>query len=323
MSKLLVRILAGSAAAALAVSAASAQDYPVKPVRVMIPWPAGGSNDIVGRVVAQKLSESLKQQFVVDNRGGAAGTIGAELVAKSAPDGYTLMIHSATHIANPHLYKKLPYDTLKDFVGITPLARQVGMLVIHPSLPVKNLKEFIALAKARPNQVVYASSGNGSFVHLSMALVASMAGVKMTHVPYKGGAPAVISIVSGETQAMLATIGTVLTPLRSNKLRPIAVSSEDRVKQFPDVPTIAEAGVPGYEFTAWIAAFAPAGTPAAIVNKLNAEMRKVLADPGVAKTLSAQTLDPMGMTPEAFAKRLQSDYEKYGRVIREAAAKIE
>src|SRR5690606_32680256 len=171
--------------------------------------------------------------------------------------------------------------------------------------------------------IVYASSGNGSFVHLSMALVASMAGVKMTHVPYKGGAPAVISIVSGETQAMLATIGTVLTPLRSNKLRAIAVSSEDRVKQFPDVPTIAESGVPGYEFTAWIAAFAPAGTPAAIVNKLNAEMRKVLADPGVAKTLSAQTLDPMAMTPEAFAKRLQSDYEKYGRVIKEAAAKIE
>ena len=318
----LFRYLAGAAAAA-AVLTAQAQDYPVKPVRVMIPWPPGGSNDIVGRIVLQKMSENLRQQFVVDNRGGASGAIGSEVFAKAEPDGYNIMIHSATHVANPHLYKKLPYDTLNDFIGITTLARQVGVLVVHPSLPARSLKEFIALAKARPNQIVYASSGNGSYVHLAMALVGSMANIKMTHVPYKGGGPAALSIVSGETQAMLATIGSVMTQINGKKLRPLAVASEDRVKQLPEVPTIAEAGIPGYEFTAWIGVFAPARTPAPIVNKLNAEFRKALADPGVAEKLSAQTLDPMPMSPEEFAKRLKSDYDKYGKLIREAGARID
>jgi len=310
----------------VAVSAAFpafAQDYPSKTVRVLVPWPPGGANDITARIVAQKLTENTKQQFIVDNRGGAAGTIGSDVVAKSEPDGYTIMIHSATHVANPHLYRKLPYDTLNDFIGITALGRQVGVLAVHPTLPVKTLKEFIALARSRPNEIVYASSGNGSFVHLSMAMVASMAKVKMSHVPYKGGGPAGLSLVSGETQAMLATIGSVLTQLKANKIRPLAVSSSDRVKQMPDVPTIAEAGVPGYEFTAWVGAFAPARTPAAIVNKLNAEMIKALKDASVADKLSAQTLDPMPMTPAEFAKRLKSDYDKYGQVIKETGARID
>jgi tripartite-type tricarboxylate transporter receptor subunit TctC len=322
MSKFCVRALAATALAALTM-AAYAQDYPAKPVRVLIPWPPGGSNDIVGRLVAAKLSENLKQQFVVDNRGGASGTIGSEVFAKSPPDGYTIMIHSATHVANPHLFKKLPYDTLNDFIGVTTLARQVGALVVHPALPTKTLKEFIALAKARPNQIVYASSGNGSYVHLAMAMVGSMANVKMTHIPYKGGGPAVISIVSGETQAMLATIGSVLTQIKAGKLRPLAVTSEDRVKQFPNVPTIAEAGVPGYEFTAWIGAFVPARTQRAIVDKLNAEFRTVLSDPGVAEKLSGQTLDPMPMSPEQFTQRLKSDYDKYARLIKETGATID
>jgi tripartite-type tricarboxylate transporter receptor subunit TctC len=309
--------------AASAAFPAFAQDYPSKAVRVLVPWPPGGANDITARIIAQKLSENLKQQFIVDNRAGAAGTIGAELFAKTDPDGYTVMIHSATHIANPHLYRKLPYDTLNDFVGITALGRQVGVLAVHPSLPAKNLKEFLAIARARPNQLVYASSGNGSFVHLSMAMVASMANVKMSHVPYKGGGPAGVSLASGETQAMLATIGSVLPLLKSNKIRPLAVSSSDRVKQMPEVPTIAEAGVPGYEFTAWVGAFAPARTPTAIVNKLNAEMIKALNDAGVAEKLSGQTLDPMPMTPAEFAKRLKNDYDKYGRVIKETGARIE
>jgi tripartite-type tricarboxylate transporter receptor subunit TctC len=323
MLKVLARTLIASALAASAAFAVHAEDYPAKTVRVLIPWPPGGSNDIVGRLVAQKLSENLKQQFVVDNRGGASGTIGSDVLARSEPDGYTIMIHSATHVANAHLYKKLPYDTLKDFAGITTLARQVGMLIVHPSLPAKSMKEFIALAKARPNQIVYASSGNGSYVHLAMAMVGSMANLKMTHVPYKGGGPAVISIVSGETQAMLATIGSVLTQVKAGKLRPLAVSSDDRVKQFPDVPTLAESGVPGYEFTAWIGAFAPARTQPAIVNKLNAELRKVLADSGVAQKLSAQTLDPMPMSPEQFAKRLKSDYDKYARLMKETGATMD
>ena len=300
-----------------------AQDYPAKPVRVMIPWPPGGSNDIVGRVVAQKLSENLRQQFVVDNRGGASGTIGSEIFAKTDPDGYSMMIHSATHVANPHLYRKLPYDTLNDFIGVTTLARQVGILAVHPALPAKSLKEFIALARARPNQLVYASSGSGSYVHLLMAMVNSMTGTKMVHVPYKGGGPAVISIVSGETQAIFATIGSLLTQLKSGRVRPLAVSSDQRVKQFPDVPTVAEAGIPGYEFTAWVGAFLPAKTPASIVNKLNAELQKTLTDPGVAEKLSAQTLDPMGMTPQQFSARLKSDYDKYARLIKETGAKLD
>jgi tripartite-type tricarboxylate transporter receptor subunit TctC len=316
------RILAAASLALSALSAA-AQDYPVKPVRVLIPWPPGGSNDIVGRLVAQKLSENTRQQFVIDNRGGASGTIGSEVFAKTEPDGYTIMIHSATHVANPHLFKKLPYDTLNDFAGITTLARQVGVLVVHPALPVKSIKEFIALARARPNQIVYASSGNGSYVHLAMAMVGSMANVKMTHIPYKGGGPAAISIVSGETQAMLATIGSVLTQLNAGKLRPLGVTSDERVKQLPSVPTIAESGVPGYEFTAWIGAFAPARIQPAILNKLNAEFRKALADPGVAEKLSAQTLDPMPMSPEQFTKRLKSDYDKYARLIKETGATID
>lgn len=317
------RIVLSTALLVLTAFGAAAQDYPAKTVRVIIPWPPGGSNDIVGRLVAQKLSENLKQQFVVDNRGGASGTIGSEVFAKTDPDGYTVMIHSATHIANPHLFKKLPYDTLNDFIGVTTLARQVGMLVVHPSLPTKSLKEFIALARSRPNQIVYASSGNGSYVHLAMAMVGSMANVKMTHVPYKGGGPAVISIVGGETQAIIATIGSILTQVKAGKLRPLAVTSEDRVKQFPEVPTIAESGVKGYEFTAWVGAFLPARAQPAIVNKLNAELRKVLADPGVAEKLSAQTLDPMPMSPEEFAKRLKSDYDKYARLMKLAGATLD
>ena len=301
---------------------AFAQAYPAKPVRVIIVFPPGGSNDVVGRIVFQKMSEQLGQQFVIDNRGGAAGTIGADLVAKSPADGYTLMVQSATHLANAHLYKKLPYDTLKDFVGITTMARQVGILVVHPTLPVKSGKEFIALARKRPGEIIYGSAGNGSYVHLSMALLAEMMNLKMIHVPYKGGGPAAIALVSGETQAQLATIGSLFTHLKSGRVRPLGVSSDKRVPQFPDVPAIAEF-VPGYEFTAWVAAFAPAGVPRPVVDKLNDELRKALSDPGVASKLVAQTLDPMHMTPEQFAARLKSDYDKYEKVVKASGARID
>lgn len=301
---------------------AFAQAYPTKPVRVIIVFPPGGSNDVVGRIVFQKVGDYMKQQFVIDNRGGAAGTIGADVVAKSPPDGYTIMVQSATHLANAHLYKKLPYDTLNDFIGITTMARQVGILVVHPSLPVRSGKEFIALAKKRPGEVIYGSAGNGSYVHLSMALMAQMAGLKMIHVPYKGGGPAGIAIVAGETQAMLATIGSLFTHIKANRVRPLGVSSDKRAPQFPDVPTIAEF-VPGYEFTAWVAAFAPAKTPRPIVDALNAAIGKALADPDVASKLTAQTLDPMHMTPEQFAQRLKSDYEKYAQTVKISGARID
>ena len=266
------RSLATALGAALCIvpAVAFSQNYPVKPVRVIVPWPPGGSNDIVGRVVAQKMTELLGQQFVVENRGGASGVIGSDLVAKAQPDGYTVMVQSATHVANPHLFKKLPYDTVKDFTGITPLALQVGIIVVHPSLPVKSVKEFIALSKARPNQIAYASSGSGSFVHLGMALFNSMTDTKMVHVPYKGGGPAAIALASGETQAMCATVGSVIPHIEGKRLRPLGFTSDRRVQQYPDIPAIGET-VKGYEFTAWIGAFAPAGTPKPIVDRLNAE----------------------------------------------------
>jgi len=299
-----------------------AQSYPAKPVRVIVVFPPGGSNDVTARIVFQRLTEQIGQQFVIDNRGGAAGTIGAAVVATSPPDGYTIMVQSTTHIANAHLYKSLPYDTLGDFIGVTTLARQVGMLVVHPSLPVKTTREFIALAKKRPDEVVYGSAGNGSYVHLTMALLASMTGTKMVHVPYKGGGPVNIAIASGEVQAVIGTIASLVPNLSARRLRPLGVTSDKRTTQFPDVPAIAEA-VPGYEFTAWIGAFVPARTPKPIVDRLNAELRKALVDPGVASKLSAQTLDPLPMTPEEFAQRLKSDYDKYEKVVRISGARID
>src|SRR5688572_7607411 len=310
------------AAAAFTAGMAQAQQYPVKPVRILIPWPPGGANDVVGRVVAQRMSENLGQQFVVENRGGASGTIGSDLVAKGPTDGYVVMVHSATHVANPHLYKKLPYDTLKDFTGVTALAVQVGALVVHPSLPVKTVKEFVALGKARPDQVVYGSSGSGSFVHLAMALLNSTTNTKMVHVPYKGGGPATIALASGEIQAMTATIGSLIPHIDSKRVRPLGVTSAKRVKQYPDVPAIAES-VPGYEFVAWIGAFVAAGTPRPVVDRLNAEFRKALEHPDTARILGAQTLDPMPMSPEQFTKLLQVDYEKYERVIKLSGAKLD
>lgn len=302
---------------------AVAQNYPAKTVRVIVPWPPGGSNDIVARLVAQKLSENTGQQFIIDNRGGASGIVGSDLVAKSPADGYTFMIHSTTHVSNPHLYSKVPYDTMKDFVGIAPLARQVGILVVHPSLPTSSVKEFLDLGRKRPNQITYSSSGNGSFVHLGMALMNSMSNTKMVHVPYKGGGPAAVAIVSGEVQAMMATVGSVIPHINAKRLRAVAVTSDERISQYPQVQTIAEGGVKGYEFTAWIGALGPANMQKPVLDKLNSEMHKALKDKVIAEKLSAQTLDPMFMTPEQFAVRLKSDYDKYAKVIKETGAKVD
>jgi len=307
---------------AFATAVANAQQYPVKPVRMLIPWPPGGANDVVGRIVAQRLTEQLGQQVIVENRGGASGTIGADLVAKGPADGYTIMVHSATHVANPHLYKKLPYDTLKDFTGVTALAVQVGMLVVHPSLPAKSVKEFIALGKARPGQIVYGSSGSGSFVHLAMALLNATTQTDMVHVPFKGGGPATIALASGEIQAMTATIGSLIPHIASKRVRPLGVTSAKRVTQYPEVPAISET-VPGYEFVAWIGAFVAAGTPRPLVDRLNGELRKALAHPDTARILGAQTLDPLPMSPEEFGRLLKADYDKYEKVIKLSGARLE
>lgn len=296
--------------------------YPVKPVRVVVVFPAGGATDVVARAVFQKMSELANQQFVIDNRGGAGGVVGAEVVARSAPDGYTLMVYSQTLVANAHLYQKLPYDPLKDFIGITPLTRLVLMLAVHPSLPVRNTKDFVSLAKARPGELLYGSAGIGAGQHLSMSVLASMAGVKMTHVPFKGGTLAVMAMIGGEIQSILTPVAEVYPHLKSGRLRPLAVSSPQRTKQFPDIPAIAET-VKGYDFTSWFGSFAPAGTARPIIDKLNAELKKALADSEVAAKLSAQTLDPMHSSPEEFAKLIQSDYDRLKAVVKLSGARIE
>jgi tripartite-type tricarboxylate transporter receptor subunit TctC len=316
MKWFLSRVVPFVLAACCFPSAAWAQAYPAKPVRVVVVFPPGGSNDVVARIVFQKMSETMGQQFLIDNRGGGAGSLGATVVAQSPPDGYTLMVHSTTHVANAHVFgKKLQYDTLRDFTGITPLARQVAMAVVHPSLPVKSIKELIALAKQRPGEIVFGSAGHGSYIQLTVELLTSMTGTRMLHVPFKGGGPAGTALIAGETQLQIATIASVFTHVKSGRVRPIGVTSEKRTVQFPDVPAIAET-VPGYEFTAWVGAFAPGKTPRPIVDRLNAEFKKVLDDPDVASKLGALTLDPMHMTTAQFAARLKSDDERYGKMLK-------
>jgi tripartite-type tricarboxylate transporter receptor subunit TctC len=310
------------AAVVFACGAASAQQYPTKPVRVVIVFAPGGATDVVGRVAFQKVGDQLNQQFIIDNRAGAGGTIGAAFVAKSPPDGYTLMVYSTTLLANAHLYRKLPYDSLKDFVGITPVARLVNALVVHPSMPVHSVKDLIALAKAHPGEIAYGSAGVGALQHLSSSLFASMAGIKLVHVPYKGGGPAAVACASGEIQMLLTPASEVFAHIQSHRVRPIAVSSSSRISQFPELPTIAET-LPGYEFSSWMGTFAPAGTPRAIVEKLNLELKKAVADPDVAQNLASQTLDPMYMTLEEFANEMKVQYDKYAHVVKLSGARLD
>ncbi|MES2562846.1 MAG: tripartite tricarboxylate transporter substrate-binding protein [Pseudomonadota bacterium] len=306
-----------------AAGVAWSQAYPAKPVRVVVPFPPGGANDIVARIVLPKVSDQMGQQFIIDNRSGAGGTIGSALVAQSKPDGYTLLIQTtASHVSNAHLYTKLPYDALKDFVGISPLARLVTALTVHPSLPVRSVKEFIALAKKRPNEILHGHSGYGSFTHFNGVLFESRAGIRMTHVPFKGGGPAVIALVSGETQAQVAAIGELIGHIKSNRVRALGVSSLERVPQLPDVPLIADT-IPGYESWTWVNVFAPAGTPRLIMDRLNAEIGKALKDPDVAAKLSAQTLDPAHRAPEELAQRLRADYEMIGKLFRQYDVKLD
>ena len=297
--------------------AALAQAYPSKIVKVVIPWP-GGSNDAAGRIVFQKVAESIGQPVVIENRAGASGTIGAAYVAKSAPDGYTVMVTSASHIANAHLYKNLPFDALNDFIGITPLTVQTGILIVHPSLPVKTVKDLIALAKAKPNQILYGSSGSGSYLHLTMAHFNAMTGTKMTHVPYKGGDAAGVGVAAGELQAMVASMPIVRPHMAGNRIRVIAVCSESRMKQLPDIPTIAESGVPGYETGGFLALVAPAGTPRPAIDAMNAAMAKALAAPGMREKLEALGGIPSSTSPAELDRFLRSDIDKWARVIKAA-----
>ena len=305
-----------------ACGTAWSQPYPAKPVRVVVVFPAGGGTDTVARLVFQKVGEQLNQQFPIDNRAGASGMIGGAIVAKSPPDGYTIMVYSQTLLVNAHVYQKMPYDVLKDFTGISMLTRLVGMLGVHPSLPVRTTKDLIALAKARPGELLYGTAGVGAYQHLSTSVFANMAGVKMTHVPFKGGAPAVVALMGGEIHAMITPIAELFPHINSGRVRAIAVTSDKRNAQFPAIPTIAET-VKGYEFTSWFGCFAPAGTPKAIVDRLSAEIKKAVADPDVAPKLSSQGLDPMHMAPEVFTKHVQVEYDRLKEVVKMSGARVE
>ena len=299
------------------------QAYPAKIVRVIVPFPPAGANDIAARILMPKLSEQMGQSFIIENRGGAGGTIGTTLVAQSKPDGYTLLVQSiASHVANAHLYKKLPYDALRDFTSVSPMARLVSVLTVHPALPVRSVKEFIALAKKSPNEILHGHSGVGSFTHMNGVLFEHRAGIRMTHVPFKGGGPAVIALVSGETQTQVAAISELIVHIKSNRVRALGVTAAERVAQLPDVPTIADT-IRGYESSTWISTFAPAGTPKAIVDRLNAEFGKATKDADVGAKLAAQTLDPAHRPPEELAQRMKADYETVGKLFRDLGTKLD
>jgi len=311
-----------AAVLALPCAHATAQDYPSKTVRIIVPFAPGGSNDIVGRILAAHLSDRLGRQFVIDNRGGAGGLVGTEMVWKSAPDGYTLLVVSVAFPMNAAVYK-LPYDPMKAFTPVVLLGTGTNGLAVHPTLPVKNVKELIALAKARPGQLQYSSAGIGTFQHLSSEMFKSMAGVNILHVPYKGGGPATIDLIAGQVQMSIASLIVILPHLRSNKIRIIGTGGAKRAAALPDVPTISESGVPGYEANNWWGVIAPAGTPDAVVRKLNTESNAVMMLPETRKRLVAEGAESLNVTPEQFSKHIAAEIAKWGKVTRDANIKAE
>jgi len=311
------------ALSALVPAAALAQTWPAKPVRMIVPFPPGGNTDIIARIVAPRMGENLGQQIIIDNRGGAGSTIGTELAARSPADGYTLLMVSAAHVINPAMVKKLPYDSIRDFAPITMVADVPTAFVVHPSLPVKTVKEFIALAKARPGQINYSTSGRGTVGHLSAELLASMTKIKLEHVAYKGTGPALIDLLAGHVQLQFASMPAVIQYARTGKLRMIAQTGEKRSPAAADVPTMMEAGVPGFVVSSGFGMFGPAGTPRPIVDRVYASVKAALAVPDVKNQLSGQGADPVGSTPEQYDAFNKSEIQKWIKVAREAGIQPE
>jgi tripartite-type tricarboxylate transporter receptor subunit TctC len=305
------------------VASAAAQTFPAKTVRMIVPFPPGGGNDIVGRIVAQRLGESFGQQVIVDNRGGAGGTIGTDLVAKAPPDGYTLLINNISLAVNATLYPKLPYDTLKDLAPVTLVGRQPNLLVVHPSVPAKSAREFLALAKAKPRQINYGSGGVGTAGHLATELLMMMTGVELVHVPYKGLGPALTDLMGGHVQAAVSTLASALPQVRAGKMRALAVTTAQRSAFFPEVPTLAEAGVPGYEFSTWYGLLVPAGTPRAIIDRLNREAAQVLGSAALKEPFAAQGLEAVSSSSDEFGAYLKAEVAKWSKVVKQAGAKPE
>ena len=322
MIRTVLRLL--TAALIAAATCASAQTYPSKPIRLVVPFPPAGTTDILAREVGQRLTQVLGQSVVIDNRPGAAGNIGSEIVAKAAPDGYTLELCTvSTHAINPGLYSKLPYDHVKDFAPVILVARVPNVLEVTPSLPVNTVADLIKLAKEKPGQINFASSGSGTSIHLSGELFKTMAGVDMVHVPYKGSAPALVDLVAGQVQVMFDNLPSSLQQIKAGKLRAVAVTSAQRAPVLPDVPTIAESGLPGFEATSWFGVLAPAGTPPEIIKRLNTEIDKWLQTSEAKEKLLAQGAAAAGGSPEEFASYIRSETDKWAKVIKASGAKVD
>lgn len=321
------RHVIGVVCAALCAAAASplawANDYPNKPVKLVVPYPPGGPTDIVARVVAQKLLEQMGQSFFIENRPGAGANIGAEAVARSPADGYTLVVATTAHAINPSLFAKLSYSITKDFAPISQLTSGPLVIVTNPATPANNVKELIALAKSKQGGLNYASSGNGQSTHLSAELFNAMGGVKMAHVPYKGSAPALTDVMGGQADLMFDTMLSSMSHVKAGKLKALAVTSSQRSPSAPGIPTVAESGLPGYEAIAWNGLLAPAGTPKEVVDRLSAELKKVLDNPEVAQRFEAQGFAAAWSTPTAYAGFLQAEVDKWGKVVKASGARID
>ena len=320
-----VRALAGAlvAGAAIAVSGgALAQQFPVKPMRLILPFAPGGTSSIIGRFVGDKLTEALGQQMIVENKPGGNTIIGSELVAKSPPDGYTLLLVSVAHTINPSLFPT-PYDAMKDFAPVATLAVSEQVMVVHPSVPAANFKEFIAYVKARPGQINYASANAGSPTHLAAALVEVAAGLKMQHVPYKGGGSALTDLVGGQVQMYITPAAPAMPFIKAGKLRPLAISGDSRWPQLPDVPTLDEVGMPGVSVRTWFGILAPAGTPSPVVRRYATEIARMQGLSDVKATLAKQGLDPMIMGPEQFTAMMRTEMDRFAKVIKSANIKVE
>ena len=302
---------------------ANAQSFPTKPIKIIVPFPAGGTVDFFARVISTKLSDALGQSVLVENRAGAGGNIAAEAVAKAAPDGYTLLMGSEIIAINTSLYSKIGYDPVKDLAPITLVGTVPNILIVHPGLPVNSVNELIALAKKTPGKISFASTGQGTSTHLSSELFKLMANVDMLHVPYKGGPPAIADLISGQVNMMFINMPTGITHVRSGKAKIIAVSSIKRVSQLPDVPTVDQAGVKGFETSAWSGLYAPAGTPADIINRLNVEVVKILKQPSVREQLMAQGAEPVGDSPEEFSRFTLAEISKWAKIIKISGAKVD
>ncbi len=302
---------------------AQAPNYPTRAIRMIVPFAPGGGSDIVARLIGVELNKGLGQPVVIDNRAGAGSTLGTDLTAKAPPDGYTIVLNNIGLAFNATLYQKLPYDTLKDLAPVSLVATQPNLFVVHPSLPVKSVVEFLKLARARPGQITYASGGVGSGSHLAAELLILLTKVSLIHVPYKGTGPAVVDLLGGQVQMMVSTIASAVPHARANKLRALAVTSTTRSPAAAEVPTMVEAGVPGFEFTTWYAVLAPAGTPRPVIQRLNAELARISRLPEIAEKYSVQGLDPLSSTPEAFGEYLRAEVEKWGKVVKATGARAE